>query len=107
MQPHLEFPAPSWSPWLTGNIMKLEKVQEKAVKMGAGLRAKDYREKCTEPGLETLEERGRNPLLHQIRGENRVRTRQAAAAHGLAVKYARTDTMYILRFTSNEIIQAT
>ncbi len=106
MHPHLELPAPSWSPWLTGNIEKLEKVQEKAVKMGAGLRAKDYRERCTKPGLETLEERRRNQdlalahkimknknsILLPIRGDNRVRTRQAAAAHGMAVKYAQTDT---------------
>jgi hypothetical protein len=35
----------------------LEKVQEKAVKMVAGLRAKDYRERCIKLGLETLEER--------------------------------------------------
>jgi ribonuclease P/MRP protein subunit RPP40 len=41
VRPHLEFAAPSWSPWLTGDIEKLEKVQEKAVKMVAGLRAKD------------------------------------------------------------------
>jgi hypothetical protein len=30
--------------------------------------------------------------LQPKRGENRVRTRQAAAVHGLAVQYARTDT---------------
>ncbi len=94
VQLHLEFSAPAWSPWLTGDIEKLEKVQKKAVKMGAGLRAKDYREKCTELGLETLEEKRQNALLHLIWGDNRVMTRQAAAAHGLAlaVKYARTDT---------------
>jgi hypothetical protein len=106
VRPHLEFAAPSWSPWLTGDIEKLEKVQEKAVKMVAGLRAKDYRERCIELGLETLEERRQNQdlalahkmmlnsttMLQPIRGENRVRTRQAAAAHGLAVQYARTDT---------------
>ena len=60
VRPHLEFAAPSWSPWLTGDIEKLEKVQEKAVKMVAGLRAKDYRERCIELGLETLEERRQN-----------------------------------------------
>jgi hypothetical protein len=31
-------------------------------------------------------------MLQPIRGENRVRMRQAAAAHGLAVQYARTET---------------
>jgi ribonucleases P/MRP protein subunit RPP40 len=88
--PHIEFVAPSWSPWLTGDIEKLEKVQEKAVKMVAGLRAKDYRENCTKLGLETLEERRQNqdlallahkmtkdnsPMLQLIRGDNRLRTR--------------------------------
>ncbi len=65
--------------------------------MVAGLRAKDFRERCIELGLDTLEERRQNQdlalahkmvqnhstLLQPIRGENRVRTRHAAAAHGL------------------------
>jgi ribonuclease P/MRP protein subunit RPP40 len=36
---------------------KIEKVQEKAVKMVAGLKFKKYKERCTELGLETMEER--------------------------------------------------
>jgi hypothetical protein len=36
---------------------KLEKVQEKAVKMVAGLKGDTYEEKCKEIGLETLKER--------------------------------------------------
>ncbi len=63
VRPHLEFAAPSWSLWLTGDIEKLEKVQEKAVKMVAGLRAKGYRETCIELGLETLEESRQNQDL--------------------------------------------
>ncbi len=73
MRPHLEFAAPSWFPWLTGDIEKLEKVQEKAVKMVAGLRAKDYRERCIELGLETLEERRHNQdlaLAHKMMQNN-------------------------------------
>jgi hypothetical protein len=38
-------------------------VQEKVVKMVAGLRSKDYKERCHELGLETLEER-RNRTWH-------------------------------------------
>jgi hypothetical protein len=104
----LEFASSSWSPWLTGDIERLEKVQEKAVKMVAGLRSKDYSERCKELGLETLEERRKKQdlaLVHKLvregqeapmlvpipEVENRVRTRRAAAAHGLAAQYARTD----------------
>jgi hypothetical protein len=42
---------------MVGDIERLEKVQEKAVKMVAGLKEKEYAERCTELGLETLEER--------------------------------------------------
>jgi hypothetical protein len=104
----LEFASPSWSPWLTGDIERLEKVQEKAVKMVAGLKSKIYSERCKELGLETLEERRKKQdlaLVHKLvregqeapmlvpipEVENRVRTRRAAAAHGLAAQYARTD----------------
>jgi hypothetical protein len=57
VRPHLEFSAPAWSPWLQGDKDTLEKVQEKAVKMVAGLKGANYLEKCTELGLETLEKR--------------------------------------------------
>jgi ribonucleases P/MRP protein subunit RPP40 len=53
--PHLEFSSPAWSPWLQWYKNTLEKVQEKAVKMVAGLKGGDYSEKCVELGLETLE----------------------------------------------------
>jgi hypothetical protein len=108
VRPHLEFASPSWSPWLIGDIERLEKVQEKAVKMVAGLKSKDYRERCQELGLETLEERRNKQdlaLVHKLvregqeapmlvpipEADNRMRTRRAAAAHGLAAQYARTD----------------
>jgi hypothetical protein len=38
VRPHLEFAVPAWSPWLKGDI---ERVQEEAVKMVAGLRTKE------------------------------------------------------------------
>ncbi len=51
VRPHLEFSAPAWSPWLQGDKDTLEKVQEKAVKMVAGLKGTGYLEKCVELGL--------------------------------------------------------
>jgi ribonucleases P/MRP protein subunit RPP40 len=44
-------------PWLKGDIETLEKVQEKAVKMVAGLQSRDYEDRCRELGLDTLENR--------------------------------------------------
>jgi hypothetical protein len=48
---------------------KLEKVQEKAVKMVAGLKSKDYNERCHELGLETLVQRRKKQdlaLVHKL-----------------------------------------
>ncbi len=44
---------------------KLERVQEKAVKMVSGLKEDNYKDKCNELRLETLKERRaqKNPLL--------------------------------------------
>jgi hypothetical protein len=108
VRPHLEFATPSWTPWLAGDKEVLEKVQEKAVKMVAGLRGSDYEERCAELGLETLEERRQSQdmaLVHKMMNngqgarmfefarndDNGVRTRRAAATHGLVVQFARTD----------------
>jgi ribonuclease P/MRP protein subunit RPP40 len=44
VRPHLEFASSSCSPWLAGDIEKIEKVQEKAVNMVAGLKSKFQRE---------------------------------------------------------------
>jgi ribonuclease P/MRP protein subunit RPP40 len=104
VRPHLEFSAPAWSPWLQGDKDMLEKVQEKAVKMVAGLKGANYLEKCAELGLETLE-KGRNDqdlaLVYKFvtkkdgqslfNRQEDARTRQAARGHGLTVQYARTD----------------
>jgi hypothetical protein len=57
VRPHLEFSAPAWSLWLQGDKGTLEKVQEKAVKMVAGLKEANYLEKRAELGQETLEKR--------------------------------------------------
>jgi hypothetical protein len=82
-------------------------VQENAVKMVAGLKGKDYLEKCAELDLQTLEARRRDQdmaLVHKFltdgsnfslfiktAEQDRARTRQAAGDHGLTVQYARTD----------------
>jgi ribonuclease P/MRP protein subunit RPP40 len=108
VRPHLQFATPSWAPWLAGDKEVLEKVQEKAVKMVAGLKGRDYGERCAELGLETLEERRQSQhmaLVHKMMSNGQgasmfefarnddaeVRTRHAAATHGLAVQFARTD----------------
>ncbi len=96
VRPHLELATPSWTPWLAGDKEVLEKVQEKAVKMVAGLKGSDYEERCAELGLETLEERRQSQdmaLVHKMMNngqgtsmfefarndDNGVRTRRAAA----------------------------
>ena len=100
----MEFSAPAWSPWLQGDKDTLEKVQETAVKMVAGLKGSNYLEKCAELGLETLEKRRADQdmalvyrFLTKREGQrlfnqqSEARTRQAAGGHGLTVQYARTD----------------
>jgi len=97
---------PAWSPWLKGDIDRLESVQEKAVKMVAGLNGKTYGEKCAELGLETLESRRRDQdmnLVYKLLGEGGssmftvagaregARTRQAAGQRTLIGQFARTD----------------
>lgn len=57
MRCHLEFSTPVWSPWLKGDIDLLEKVQEKAVSMISGLKAKTYAEKLKELNLLSLADR--------------------------------------------------
>jgi len=107
VRPHLEFSAPAWSPWLQGDKDTLEKVQEKAVKMVAGLKGETYQEKCAELGLETLEkrrekqdmslvykfmtEKSGSDMFRHLAAQDGIRTRQAAGEHGLGIQYARTD----------------
>jgi len=107
VRPHLEFASPAWSPWLQGDIDTLEKVQEKAVKMVAGLKGETYQERCAELGLETLEkrrekqdmslvykfmtEKSGSDMFRHLAAQDGIRTRQAAGEHGLGIQYARTD----------------
>jgi len=104
----LEFASQAWSPWLTGDKEILEKVQASAVKMVAGLRSKDYRERCAELGLQTLEDRRRDQdmaLVHKLLQDKRgtgmfqrgavneatVQTRRAMSTLGLTTQYSRTN----------------
>lgn len=106
VRPHLEFSTPAWSPWNIGDKEVLEKVQEKAVRMVAGLKGSSYEERCKELGLESLEKRREYQdmaLVHKIlsedqqnfftlAGENsRIQTRQAAGAKNIRGQFARTD----------------
>jgi hypothetical protein len=107
VRPHLEFATPAWSPWLAAEKQKLEKVQEKAVKMISGLKSSEYVERCKELGIETLEARRKvqdmaqtYKLIHGIDNVKRVelfnhvqegRTRLAADPLNLRSELARTD----------------
>ena len=57
MRPHLEFAVQAWSPWTAHDKEALEKVQQRAVKLISGLRAREYEDRLKELGLTTLEER--------------------------------------------------
>lgn len=72
VRPHLEFSTPAWSPWNNGDKEIIEKVQEKAVRMVAGLKGSSYEERCKELGLETLESRRQRQgmsLVNKFLGE--------------------------------------
>ncbi len=97
----------AWSPWLVGDKETLEKVQEKAVKMVSGLKSKDYKERCLELGLDTLEKRREEQdmaLVHKMAlggqlskvfemadAQERPRTRQTEGEYRLIQKFACTD----------------
>ena len=57
VRPHLEFSCSVWSPWLVGDIAKIESVQKKAVGMISGLQARTYEDKLIELDLWSLEKR--------------------------------------------------
>jgi hypothetical protein len=57
VRPHLEFAVQAWSPWLQADIERLERVQQRAIRLISGLKGKTYEEKLEELGLTTLEER--------------------------------------------------
>ena len=108
VRPHLEFASPAWSPWLKEDKEVLEKVQIKAVGMISGLKGKDYKEKCTEVGIDTLETRRekqdlletfkimKNPeatgrILQGTQARAGAVTRTAAEPYNIAVERARLD----------------
>ncbi len=55
--PHLEFAIAAWSPWTVADKETLERVQQRAVKMVAGLTATEYEDRLAELDMVTLEER--------------------------------------------------
>ena len=108
VRPHIEFSTPAWSPWLRADVDCIEKVQQKAVNMVAGLSGSCYLEKCKELKIETLEDRRCRADLVQtfkiIRGmdevvpetlfrfrSNNARTRQAGDPLHLQKERTRLD----------------
>ena len=57
VRPHLEYAIQSWSPYLRGDIDKLEKVQRRATRLIAGYKKLSYGERLRRLGLTTLEQR--------------------------------------------------
>jgi hypothetical protein len=68
VRPHLDFATQAWSPWQRADIEVLEKVQQRAVNMVAGLRSREYAERLKELGLTTLDERRHQAdMLHMYK----------------------------------------
>jgi hypothetical protein len=83
-----------------GGIEKIVKVQEKAVKVNTGLQSLEYKERCSELGLETMEERRlkqdmtlfhkliqegpRKSILHRATITKKVSTWRAFLSFGLS-----------------------
>jgi ribonucleases P/MRP protein subunit RPP40 len=66
VRPQLEFAAPAWSPWNRGDIDCLEKVQERAVRAVSGLRGRSYKERISELGLPSLDDRRHEADMVQV-----------------------------------------
>ena len=66
VRPHLEFASQAWSPCLSSDINVIEKVQEKALGMVSGLKNKEYRERCREVGLDSLQTRRERHNILQV-----------------------------------------
>jgi hypothetical protein len=66
VRPHLEFCGPAWAPWSATDIAKPENVQRKAVNMVSGLNGRSYEDRCSELGLQTLEQRRMDQDLTQV-----------------------------------------
>ena len=110
VRPHLEFSVPAWSPWLEGDIKRLEQVQISAVNCITGVRGNTYLEKLQELGMDTLQQRREkldlmqafkiikqidkvNPaeLFRHVDGTGRPRTRLTADKNNLIAPPARLD----------------
>ena len=59
VRPHLEYAFQVWSPFLEGDISKLEKIQKKATKIPNKLKNMSYEYRLKALGLTKLEERRR------------------------------------------------
>ena len=55
VRPHLEYCIHAWKPYLRKDLVMLEKVQRRTIKLIPGLRDLSYEERLTECGLTTLE----------------------------------------------------
>jgi hypothetical protein len=110
VRPHVEYSSPAWSPSNRADIEKIESVQRKALSLVAGLQGMSYEERCTELGMETLEERRKRQdmkLVHAIMtgkgninyenmfekaGDRQgIRTRNTEGENNLKLPNARTD----------------
>ena len=109
VRPHLEFAAQAWSPWTAQDKEVLEKVQQRAVGMISGLKAKEYEERLKKLELTTLEERrhqadmamvykvltGRDQVDHEEwftrAGEAARATRAGADPMNIRIKHGRLD----------------
>lgn len=106
VRPHLEFASPAWAPHYVGDRDVIERVQEKAVRMVAGLKGADYTERCKELNLEKLQtrrERADLTLVHGylgkenqkiftlVSGDDRIRTRNTSGTKALMAQFSRAD----------------
>ena len=57
VRPHLEFAVPAWSPWTQADILTLERVQQRAIRMVSGLKNTTYEGRLKELGLLSLTDR--------------------------------------------------
>ena len=65
----------AWSPWTAQEKEVLEKVQQRAVSMISGLKAKEYEQKLKELEMTTLEERHHQADMAWSTRSSLVRTR--------------------------------
>ena len=66
VRPQLEYAIQSWSPYLRGDIAKLEAVQRRATKTPIGMRELAYEDRLAAMSLTTLEERRKRGDLIQM-----------------------------------------